>query len=267
MSFLTSLFFIAQIALGYIPSADFIIKKTINNNGTGFYLISQEIVLQKGQESLSVQEEWLIKNGQTMRLKVKAPAMYIIYQDNRKTWFENGKIQRTSMPSGFFESFFHTRNSKIFYELLFFHRIIAPDIYKYRPKIYNLKKTEYPSNPYVKLKMVNDDQIVFQLADPHQNSPQRPLLWISQENFDPLKIRSSSEIEINADNYQTFTGNLRFPRTRTYLWKNAKATARILSVNKVSRKRKKDLDLDSAKQHPTSPIANALLKEFYSQFR
>lgn len=266
MSFLTSVLFMSQIALGYIPSADFIIKKTVNNNGTGFYLISQEIVLQRGQDSLSVQEEWLIKDGQTMRLKVKAPAMYIIYQDHRKTWFEDGKIQRTSMPSGFFESFFHTRSSKTFYELLFSHRIIAPDIYKYRPKIYNLKKTEYPPNPYVKLKMV-DDQIVFQLADPRHNSPKRPLLWISQEDFDPLKIRPSSGVEINAHNYQTFTGNLRFPRVRTYLWKNAKATARILSVNKVSRKRKKDLDLDSAKQHPTSPIANALLKEFYSQFR
>ncbi len=266
MNLLTLILFMTQMSLGYIPSADFIIKKTVKNHGIGLYLISQEVVLQRREESLSVQEEWLIKDGRTMRLKVKTPKISILYKNNQKSWFENGKVQRRSLPSKFLEPFFHIRRSKPFYELLFFHRIVSPDIYKYRPQVHSLKDIKYPSNPYLKLKMI-DDQIIFQFMNPYKNNPQRPLIWISQDNFDLLKIRLSSETEISAQDYQGFSGNLRFPRVRTYSWKNAKATARILSIDKVSRKKRATLNTDSIKQNPTLPVTNTLLKEFYSQFR
>jgi hypothetical protein len=124
------------------------------------------------------------------------------------------------------------------------------------------------NEPYVRLSRTGG-VIAYELGKVTDNPSGNPGAWIEQEAFALRKIKFPTLAEVQADQYQTFANQLRFPRERTIKWgTNYTATARVVSIRAATdAEATKNLSAASGADSASKVPEIAGLKEFYSRFR
>lgn len=284
--FLLSLF-TASFAFGFIPTSKTILIRTAKAHGKGAYIIEQDVTLKVEGEPITVRETWTVVNAETMRVSVSRRGstdnpvrLDIVYRGGKRTFLDStGTAKSINISSEFIEPYFFYRTSNSLQSSLQKARIIPADFGKVprqivSPNPKNIKnpkeKDDAPlisiNEPYVRLSRTAG---VVNWAFGKVDGDTGPGIWIEQDAFVIRKIKFPTAAEVQADQYQAFSGQLKFPRERTIKWGNYSATARVISVRAATdAETNRNLSLGAGGEDNASKVPEvAGLKEFYSRFR
>jgi UTP--glucose-1-phosphate uridylyltransferase len=274
--FLLPILFHASIAMAFIPKAKFILDKTVENNGSGYYQIEQEVTFTKEQEQLTLKETWMVESDESMKLLVQGPKdnkdllqMNLVFKQDQRLGADLGIHASKKIDAEMFERWFHFRNTERFSKQLVEAKMISADVFT-PASIKTLKDINNDPDHNVRLSRTSGT-IAYAIGAPTTASQEMPNpgLWIEQDFFLIRKLRLPSTAEITAEKYSPFARGLSFPRHRTVKWGPQTVTITVLSVvgrNKDSWNQfptKLALKKDKLKESPFAPI----VEDFYERFR
>lgn len=263
-------------AYSYIPSSDYVIGRVVKSHGKGTYSIENEVTFRSEAETLTAKESWIIQDGETMRLSVKAGSLLLtfIYNDG-KVFFaeEEGKVLTRKLSIESLERYFHARTEKTLSDLLMSAKVLSLNPLRPRPRPRDLKTVKPEIDPFMRLvRIAEDPMILISNSSDSKESMSSPGIWIDQDNYTIRKIKFPSQTEVLASNYQSLSNELIAPRLRTVNWGQNSVEIRLIKASGIA----KSKDLES--QFSTSTLGNSTLqwgnsslltqiKEFYQRFR
>ena len=265
-------------SMAYIPNLQMIFERTAENNGHGFVLIDQEVILPADPKPYVVREQWLIENENILRVRVQGEKdlkglldMTIVYNYNRK-YLLNEKEQKVTAPLSdlFLEPLFHFRKVNYLKNKVSTWGI-AP---AHAVQSLSREAINHSESPYLRLSRSGGTITYFIGTPSTKNSTQHPGLWIEQDQFVLRKLRLQDGTEVVAKNYKKYGAKLRMPRHRTLSWKDKVVQINLRSVRSASsssntRERLTHQSLNAKKEPhlirkmPEIPI----ITEFYNRFR
>ena len=270
-----------QRAHAYIPKAKTILEKTAHNHGRGFYSIQLEVNFRNEQGNQTINETWLIENGENMFVEAKGPGFSYtaIYRGKQKFYMdETGAEKSSRLSMDFFEGYFHFRGPESLGGELVNLNIIPQRALSKEAKIKTLKDIKYEREGFVRLSRTAG-VVNYALGRPTPVEASAPLpgIWIEQDRFLIRRIRFPTLSDLLADEYAEYSKGLLYPKSRTITWGSnsvALRTVKIVGVNPTSeqkaklspsflRTRKTQQLQYSASEGQISP----LIKEFYQKFR
>jgi hypothetical protein len=264
--------FIVSVALAAIPSGLVILQKTADNNGSGVYVIEDEVQFPNGQDNLVLKETWYVEGDSAMKLYVTGGRdlkdqvqMSFTYANGMKYAAGN----QSKLGADFIEKYFHIRRGEAFANDLIRMKIVPAAILNRRiPK--TTKDIEHVNEGYIRLARVGGVvSYAFGTPSAPDNSELSPGFWIEQDQFVLRKFRLPDEVEVSADKYSSYARNFWYPRTRTVHWGPNQVTIQTLSVQGRTKETfakalpKSVFKLDGLNGQP----AQALVQEFYQRFR
>jgi len=262
------------LAYAYIPSADFIFSKVVQNSGKGVYQIKQELSFQARDRAVTVTETWWVQSENSMFLKVEGPlfTQYYLYKNGKKYFFNSdGKFVSSSLPKDFYENLFFYRASQSLKESLISKKIIPVQIFKKRPVIKNSKEpAPLVNEPYLKLSRFKGS-VTFLMGQAAQNE-QSPGLWVEQDRFLIKKVRFPSQAEVSADTYSELSRGLIYPKTQTVSWDKESVMielSRADAINKGTEYLEESNFSKLANQNRPLPqdLTAGVVADFYKRFR
>ncbi|MCB0355541.1 MAG: hypothetical protein KDD40_00950 [Bdellovibrionales bacterium] len=276
--------FFSTSAWAYIPSFDYIVKRTSELHGYGIFLVDQDVtIIGANQKPLTVHEQWLIDGEKKLRMRVTGRnelsdqlAMTILYNDNRKYFVNSsGKVNTSKVSEDFFEPLFYFRNSAFLKSLLYNLNIIPRVALADPPHLKKVEDIKLKNERFVRLarsggvvnygigEIINGD-----------SGAKNPGLWIEQDFFHVRKFRSPTNIEITADKYQNHRNNFWLPQIREFRWNDNKAIITVTQVKSFGssthlQQRLKTSSLNASKEPELKALLpdNEQLLEFYRRFR
>lgn len=259
-----SLFFIFLIffnfqALAFIPPNDFILKKVIENNGKGAYLVEQTVNLRFPTGTVSLDETVGIdsENLITIYTRSKPDSLikvdFVIKYQNYKR--DNGSSVR-SLSKEFFEPILFSRNADL--------------LSKKIETLFQLPLVDVPN------RFSRHEGVVafaFGKPTPSDSKIDLPGFWVEQDTFLIRKIRFGSEAYLEQSDFVSSAKGLLIAKNKFIKWDSSEAT---IQIHKVHEKNKSAL-LNKNLQIPTqtkfkiegldsSEIAKSI-KDFYERFR
>ncbi|MCB0390188.1 MAG: hypothetical protein KDD58_02800 [Bdellovibrionales bacterium] len=277
-----SILFVSQTSWSYIPRFDYVINRTADVHGSGIYLIDQDVTLiGTGQSPITLHEQWLVSSGKLMRMKLTGRNEWadsirktVIYNDKQQYSVNSqGKKTIEKRRDDFLESFFYFRSTSYLKSLLYNWNIIPRKALADPPRLSRIEEIRNDPEDFVSLSRSGGKvSYKFQIKDEsHQKSP---AMWIEQDYFHILRLRTPTEAEIIADNYQHHRNNLWLPQIREIRWGEQKAVINVTQVKYLGqssslKKRLSASSLDTNKEPELKEIKpeNIIVNEFYSRFR
>lgn len=263
---------IVSMAWAAIPSGLVILQKTADNNGSGVYVIEDEVQFPNGQDNLILKETWYIESDSSMKLFVTGGRdlkdqvqMNFTYSGGNKYSAGN----QSKLGADFIEKYFHIRRGETFANDMIHMKIVPSAILTRRvPK--TTKDIEHVNEGYVRLARVGG-VVAYAFGSPSapDTSELSPGFWIEQDQFVLRKFRLPDDVEVSAEKYTSYARNFWYPRTRTVHWGPNQVTIQTLSVQGRSKEafakapQKSIYKLDGLNGQP----AQALVQEFYQRFR
>ncbi len=270
-----------QRAHAYVPKAKTILEKTAHNHGKGFYSIQLEVSFRNDQGNQTINETWLIENGESMFLEAKGTGFnYMsVYKGKQKFYMdETGAEKSSKVALDFFESIFHFRGTENLAGELIALNIIPQKALTKETKLKTLKDVKYEREPFVRLSRTAG-VVNYALGRPTPIDAAAPLpgVWIEQDRFHIRRIRFPTLTDLVADEYTEYGRGLFYPKTRTISWGSNSISIRTVKVAAINptaehktklspnflRTRKQQQIQYSAAEDQLNP----LIKEFYQKFR
>jgi hypothetical protein len=272
---LATILFFPLFALAYIPSADFIFTKVVQNSGKGVYQIKQEVSFPTAERNITVTETWWIAGENLMFLKAEGPLFneYYLYKNGKRYFFNSeGKFVASAIPKDFFENLFFYRYSNPLREALINKKILPAQIFKKRPVVKNDKDMNAIINePYLKLSRLLGS-ITFLMGYAAQDE-KAPGIWIEQDRFLIKKIHFPSDADFVADGFSELSRGLTYPKTQRISWENNQSAVIELSRSDALSKPTSFFEEPAfsklAAQNKSMPqdASLAVVADFYKRFR
>jgi len=274
--------FFTSTALAYIPPYWMIMSRTADTHGRGTFQIDQDVVFSHGQETLIVNERWIIQGEQALRLEVTGRRqlqdklrLTYVYQNGRRYFVdENGVKKSEKISDDFFEVYFHFRFSKNIKPMLVAQKIAPAASLKSDPHRYSQKTPHAAPEPYVRLSRVGGT-ISYAIGTPTPSAEEKtPGIWIEQDQFLIRKLRLASGLEILANQYKTYSQNLQLPQERVVNWRDQIIKININNAASVVAGPKVKAALDNASLNfGTDPKLSrvwpedTVIRDFYNSLR
>lgn len=275
-----SFLLLPSMAVAYILPTRIILDKVTENAGKGVYAIEQEITFQHTEAPITVKETWLIESDRSMRLTINLPMengqrfqVQNIYLNNQKSFMANKSRSSEVVSNEFLERYFNARNPDALANLLTQHKILPAGAMQKKALPSKVADIKYHPEPWVRYArsqgVVN---YAFGIATPVDKAELYPGLWVEQDQFVIRKIRFPSQAEVTANDYNSFSKNLYFPKNRIVRWDNHLAEIKLLSASARPKTAAKqistssielDTNWEALKDHP----AREMIMEFYKRFR
>jgi len=269
-----------QRAHAFVPKAKTIIEKTADNHGKGYYSIQLEVSFRNDLGTQTVTENWVVENGDGMFVEAKGSGFHYAAVYRKKTKYfmdDRGAEKSARLSQDFFEDLFHFRGADSLGSEFVAMGVIPPKALSREHKIRTLKDVRYERENFVRLSRAAG-VVNYALGRPTPpNSTPLPGVWIEQDRFHIRRIRFPSATELTADDYNDFSRNLSYPRTRTVTWGQSSVsirTVKIAAINPTNEIKSKlsPSFLRTRKQTQIQLVAtenelSPLIKEFYQRFR
>ncbi len=243
---------------------------------------------ESNENTLVLTEKWWVIDDSTMKVEVVGVGLNsqpiqtaILYSHGKKYFFdENGKKRVEKIPEDFLENFFFYRVSKEFKNQLVNKGIVPAASLKSLPVENYSPKSVIAPEPWMRLARI-DGVVAYAIGTPTDTGDDvlLPGLWISQDLFQVLKVRTKNQVTVNASKYKNFGADLSFPMRREVQWSNGTATMETTSVRTYAptatlkeflSPSKMELQMENATSVSKMPRQfpdNSLLTEFYSRLR
>jgi hypothetical protein len=282
---------LSDVALAYIPSSRTIFARTVKANGTGAYVIEQDVIFRSEAEPIALRERWTIASGEAMRVLVTpAPVsstaggpgvdarLDVAYRDGRRTGPDlaaGNEVRTASSPVEFFEPFSHFRSGRALADALLRTRIVPPQLFRERQPIRNLKDLKYSPEPFVQL-VRRDGTINWSFGEPTPVAATQGngALWIEQDVFAIRRLRfntpaSGDQAEIVYENDGTYAGGLRLARLRVVSWGRHSVEIRVVAVRSVNERQAiEQTSTISPAEARSARLPNLeSVQQFYARFR
>lgn len=257
-----------------LPPARMIFQRTVDHSGSGTYVIEQEVQLPNGPEPLSLKETWVINDDRTMRVTVSAlrepkdsVRLQILYAEGQRWILKGGQKSSGAIPADLTERPFHLRTLESAGTYFTNLKILPPRALDKKPLARRSEDIKRESEDFVRLARIGGVVAwAFGTPTPPQGAAM-PGLWIEQDQFVIRKIRFSSEAEVAADLFTSYTRGLQFPKLRTLSWGGNTVSLRVLSVSGKG----PTLSLSSLdtpwRIQGLEPATQSVVEEFYTRFR
>lgn len=273
-AFVFSLVFLSSLlSFGYIPRGLLILQKAAENNGSGAYVIEQEVQFQTESEPLVLRETWVVENENNMKLTVTGTKEFkdqlrfqYIYSGGQRTALIGGSKQTKKIPEDFFERYFHIRSGEAYANHLVQMRIV-PGTILIKKMGKTSKDFDYQAENYVRLSRVGG-AVSYAFGTPAQaeSVDNSPGFWIEQDQFVLRKFRLASGTEVSAERYSQYARGLNFPRKRTVRWGTNQVQLSTLTVSARATGGLGNLEASHIEAIENLPSKN-LVQEFYSRYR
>lgn len=272
-SFLASLIFLSFSALAYIPSADFIVSRTVKNSGQGVYQIKKDIQFPLADKTISITETWWTSGPDTLFLKAESLlfTQYFLYKNGKRFSFNSqGQMVSSTYSPFFIEPFFLYRNSQDFKSAILQKRLAPQTAFKKRPVFKNNQELAKWSEPYLSLSRFKG-AVTYLLGFAAEDA-QRPGIWIEQDRFIIRKIKLDSDVEVSVDTISELSRGLIYPKTMTYSWQTNSIQADLTRGDALKSGTEFFNESEFAKlanQNKELPAEykNTVVEEFYKRFR
>jgi hypothetical protein len=256
-------------SFAYIPPLRMILERTSENAGAGVYSIDTEVQFTDGTNEASVKESWLVENDRTLRLTVtglkdlKGLKLTYLYNTDKKWALKAGKKESQPMPAEFLERWHHIRNADALTNYLVSTKVIP-----------EFKKDKQSRSVFEEsiLKLSRSQGVVnYAIGEPNKDSL-LPKLWVEQDFFVIRKLRLPSQVELEFDNYKSYSKGLSYPKHKLIRWGQNKVTINTLSVvpktgNLSAQFNPQSLDSANQSEALYNQPLKGLLEEFYTRFR
>lgn len=270
---LVSALLLSLTSAAYIPRGLLILQKTAENNGSGSYVIEQEVQFQTESEPLVLRETWVIENENNMKLTVTGTKEFkdqlrfqYIYSGGQRTAMIGGSKQTKKIPDDFFEKYFHVRSGESFANHLVQMRIV-PGTILIKKVGKSSKDFDYQPENYVRLSRVGGTvSYAFGAAAQAESADNSPGFWIEQDQFVLRKFRLAGGTEVSAERFSQYARGLNFPRKRTVRWGNNQVQLSTLTVSAKATGGLGNLENSRLEALESLPSKN-LVQEFYNRYR
>lgn len=277
--FFAFLIFISSHSFASIPSARMILQRVVDNSGSGSYLIEQEVQFNSGSESINLKETWAVTDHDTLRLTVSGTKeladqikMQYFYSGNNRWELSSGKRLSKAVSKEFLERIFFHRNLESLGSYLIHNEIIPEG--SLAKKLGGKKSADFNYQPEKFLRLSRFGGVVnYAFGNPTDADAgaHNPGLWVEQDQFVIRKIVLPSQVEMVADNFNTYAKGLTLPKQKTVSFGNDIVQLKTLSVvsrgNLNSLMTPNALDTESRLEGITSPALKKTITEFYERFR
>lgn len=267
-------------AFSYILPTRTILQKTSENAGAGIYAIEQEVQFSNGDDTLLLKEMWLVDSDRTMRLTVTGGKelqnsfrLQFLYNGGQKWSLSGTQRKSEKVPDEFLERFFNMRNPEIFANTLAHFKIIPAGAFNKKPLGRTGAEVKYEPEGWIRYSRTGGVvNYAMGLPTPSSQDYGNPGIWIQQDEFVIRKLRLPSQTELVANNYNSFSRGLSYPRSRTIRWGNNTVTIRLISASArpqtaVSLFQPSSLDIPTKWDGLDSLQAKEVITEFYTRFR
>jgi hypothetical protein len=257
----------------FIPKALLVLQKTAENNGTGAYIIEQEVQFPTSQEPLVLKETWVVENENSMKLTVTGTKelkdqfkMQFVYAGGVRTSFIGTARQSRRIGDDFIEKYFHIRTGESFANH-FIQMKITPAAILLKKIGKTSKDFDNTTESFIRLSRVGG-VVSYGLGVPAapEGSDASAGFWIEQDQFVLRKFRLPSGVEVSAEKYSQFSRGLNFPRKRTVRWENNTVQIQTLSVSGKAGRSLGTLEPSQVESLETLSVKN-LVQDFYNRYR
>lgn len=267
------------ITWAYIPPTSMILEKTVENAGTGTYVLEQDVRLSRGQEQIQFKETWVIENDKTMRLTITPIdasqknlfRFQAIYSGgNRWTLSNDRKRVSEKISDELAEKWFFFKKPEALAQALISHKIIPSIPAPQGPKkIKTGLDFKVESEKYVRLSRAQG-VVNYNFTDLEQTG--FGSLWIEQDQFVIRKLKWPSQAIMSADDYKIYAKNLHLAENQNIQWEQSNAQIHVSSVNLKATNASNSFQLTSLDQSPSfegfkSDDSKKLAEEFFKRFR
>lgn len=281
--FLMLLTIMAFKAQAYIPSAKMILERVAENSLKSPLFVEQEVTLVTPDQTVSVKEQWLFENENSIRLIVRGDKdlkdqiiFQNLYSDNQRTSSLSGYLQTQKVNRSLFEKAFFTKSSENLMRFLVQNGIVTDEIFRSQ----NFKRLpgntgfQYQPEPFLRLGRIGGG-ISYVFGPSPKGDNVGPGFWVEQDQFNILKIRSATGEEMRAEKPTTFSRGARWPRELSFAWNTAQTSAQAQAQVQVTNVRLADAaqkqvfqkHLDKRTPEFERFTGRYLLEEFYLRFR
>lgn len=240
--------FITSAAHALVPTSKTILARTARQHGKGAYIVEQDVTIKTDGEPIVLREKWTIVNAETMRVSVSRKnaddvKLDLVYRAGKRTFVDpQGATKSVNTSLEFIEPYFYFRTSGSLQTALVRAKVVPPDFGQQQRKIAPVNPKDKSESallisvtePYVRLSRTGG-VVAYELGRVTESASGNPGAWIEQDTFTVRKIKFPTLAEVQADQYQVFANQLRFPRERTVKWTGQSsaaytATARVVSI-------------------------------------
>ncbi len=265
-------------SFAYIPPTRMILERASENSGSGVYAIEQEVQFSNAQDSLFLKETWLIESDQSMRLMVTGTKdlkdqikMQYVYAGGLRWSLASGR-ESQRLSEDFLEKYFHLRTMDRLASTLMQIKILPPTAISKKPLPKTVDGFKNEPEDFVRLSRAGGAvSYAYGVPSPVEGS-ENPGIWIEQDQFYIRKLRLPNQVEITADNYNSYSRGLSLPKIRTIRWGQNTVTIRLISVsakpaNVSGQLQPNSLDMPIKLDGLNNLPAKDVVTEFYSRFR
>lgn len=210
------------LAHSYVPNLEMIVNKTIDRNGSRYYVIDQDVVFKEANTNQTVHEKWVIGPDE-YRVRVTGKNILsgllditFLYSKGKRFYIDsNGEKRVQDISDNFIEDFFHFRDSQKLLKKMVQMNILKPHRLGLQLKQFDLNTTYHPDE---KIRLSRAQGVInYAIGDPTPLSAEAALpgVWIEQDQFVVRKVRFPSGLEMVAKNYTHYGRQLYFPKNRT----------------------------------------------------
>jgi len=269
--FVTSVF-------AYIPPTRMILQRTSENAGGGIYAIEQEVQFTNAQDSFFLKETWLVENDQSMRLTVTGTKdlkdqlkMQFVYAGGLRWNLGMGKESK-HLSEDFLEKYFHFRTTERLATSLMQIKVLPPSALAKKPLAKTVEAIKYEPEDFVRLSRTGGAVNYVYGAPSEVDSNPNAGIWIEQDQFLIRKLRLPSQVEVTAENYNSYARGLNLPKVRTVRWGQNVVTIRLIGVTSrpavtPAQFQPSSLDSPLKLEALNTQAAKEVVLDFYSRFR
>lgn len=269
MKSLLAVLFFSYFAMAYIPPLKMILDRTSENAGSGTYAIETDLVFTDGTNEAVVKESWLVENERTMKLTaiglkdLKGFKLTYVYENGLK-WAMKGQKRESQPQSGdFLERWHHVRNADALAALLVTSHIIP-----------EFKKDKQSRAVYEEslLRLSRSQGVVNYSIGEATKEALTPKIWIEQDFFVTRKIRLPTQVDLEFDNYKSYSRGLNYPKQKLIRWGQNRVSVNTLSIipktgNLTSHLSPQSLDSSNRSEPLYSHPLKSVIEDFYTRFR
>lgn len=263
-------------APAYIPDYKMIMSRVAENHGRGIYQIKQDVVFPAEPESQLIEETWIISGEDALRVSLAGKGALkdlvkgtLVYTNAKRHFSSNG-LKSTSLSADFVEPLFHFRFSKNIKPRLVSMGIAPSESLKDRPQHFGAETKNFPQQSFLRLARTGGAvAYAVGVPTPVEQSEENPGLWIEQDRFHVLKVRTRSGATVSTLETSEMSAKLWLPKTRQYVWGNSSAQVLINDVAPLAKDNKSQalFSPQSASDQPLTLPDVPAIREFYQRFR
>lgn len=267
-------------AQAYIPSSKMILERVAENAAKAPLFLEQEVTLVSGEQNITVKEQWLFDGDSSIRLIVRGEkelkdqiVFQNLYTDNQKTTTLSGILQTSRQPKGLLEKLFFMKTTDELRRFLLKEGIVGEEInYSTNFKKMPGGKFLYTPESFLRLGRIGGG-VAYVFGPAARNEGSNPGLWIEQDQFHILKVRTTNGEELRAERPTTFSRGARWPKELNYTWgaagSSSQAQVQVTSARVAEGPQRQifqkhtDIRTSEFERHR----GKYLLEEFYQKFR